>query len=166
MISYTLKCRDGHRFESWFQSAVAFDSLKSAGHLSCAVCGSGEVDKAIMAPAVSASRDAPAPPMPGPTPPHPQTPAQASNAQPVARVPAAADMPAEVRHALEKLKKHVEANSDYVGTGFARQARDMHLGDIPERSIYGEVTPKDAKDLLEDGVPVLPLPFTPTKKAN
>jgi hypothetical protein len=150
MISYTLKCSDGHRFESWFQSAAAFDSLKAAGHLSCAICGSGAVDKAIMAPAVTAARNKAAP-LP---------------AQTAATVPAAPDMPEDVRRALEKLKRHVEANSDYVGTAFARQARDMHLGDIPERPIYGEVTPKDAKALLEDGVPVMPLPFTPTKKAN
>lgn len=151
MISYTLKCKDGHRFESWFQSAAAFDTLKDSGHLSCAVCGAPEVEKAIMAPAVSASRGkADAPP---------------SEAAPVP-VASPPEMPSDVQAALQKLKAHVEANSDYVGTSFAKQARDMHLGDAPERPIYGEVTPSDAKDLIGDGVPVLPLPFAPTKKVN
>lgn len=67
---------------------------------------------------------------------------------------------------LEKLKREVEANSDYVGMSFAQEARDMHDGVIPDRPIYGEAKPAEAKKLIEDGVPVLPLPFVPTKKAN
>ncbi len=67
---------------------------------------------------------------------------------------------------LEKIKEQVEANSDYVGLSFAQEARDMHDGLIPERSIYGQANAQDAKKLIEDGVPVLPLPFVPTKKAN
>ena len=67
---------------------------------------------------------------------------------------------------LEQLKKDVEANSDYVGMAFAKEARDMHDGLIPDRPIFGEAKPEDAKKLIEDGVPVVPLPFVPTKKAN
>ncbi len=67
---------------------------------------------------------------------------------------------------LEKMREHVEANSDYVGLSFAQEARDMHDGLIPERAIYGEANPKEAKKLIQDGVPVLPLPFIPSKKAN
>lgn len=153
MISYTLKCDNGHRFESWFQSASAFDTLKGSGHLSCAICGSAKVGKAIMAPSVTASRNKSADTAPAP---------QAPPA--VAATPPA--MPQEMRVALKKLKEHVEKTSDYVGRDFARQARDMHLGDRPERPIFGEVSPADARTLVEDGVPVLPLPFTPSKKAN
>lgn len=158
MISYSLKCAQGHRFDSWFQSAAAFDTLKRGGHLACAVCGSGEVDKAVMAPAVSVSKAGAVPPVPA-----------APQGQPApAPVPMAAlpQMPEDMRAALAKLKRHVEANSDYVGRDFARQARDMHLGDLPERPIYGEVSAPEARSLVEDGVPVLPLPFTPAKKAN
>lgn len=75
-------------------------------------------------------------------------------------------MPEKMRAALQDMKEHVEANSDYVGTKFADQARAMHLGDAPERAIYGEANREDAKALLEDGVPVIPLPFVPTKKVN
>ena len=62
-------------------------------------------------------------------------------------------------HPLEKMRKEVEANADYVGKDFAKQARAMHDGVQPERAIYGETNSKDAKKLIEDGVPVLPLPF-------
>ena len=158
MISYSLKCCNGHRFESWFQSAAAFDTLQKGGHLTCPECGTPQVEKAIMAPAVTASRKKAAlPDAPMPAPPPPSPPAMAA---------AAAGMPAEVKEALRKFKAHVEANSDYVGGNFASEARSMHLGDTEERPIYGEANAEEAKSLLEDGVPVLPLPFTPTKKAN
>lgn len=130
MIKYTLKCADGHAFESWFASAAAYDSLSAAGHVSCAICGSAQVEKAIMAPRVSTADDA-------------------------ARTAA-----------LRKMKAEVEQNSDYVGTNFANEARAMHLGDAPGRSIWGEAKPAEAKALIEDGVPVVPLPFTPKSKAN
>lgn len=68
--------------------------------------------------------------------------------------------------ALEKVKRDVEENSDYVGMSFAQEARDMHDGLIPDRPIYGEAKPDDAKKLIEDGVPVMPLPFIPSKKTN
>lgn len=72
----------------------------------------------------------------------------------------------EVEAAISKLKAHVEANSDYVGKDFAKEARAMHSGDAPERAIWGETKAEDAKSLIEDGVPILPLPFTPTRKTN
>ena len=140
MIRFSLTCDNGHRFDSWFQSSDAFETLKASGHLACAVCGSVEVQKAVMAPAVS-SRDAE---------PSPLTEAQPS--------------PAE--QAMAAMRKHVETNSDYVGLEFASEARAMHDGDIPERPIYGEAKSDDAKALIDDGIPVAPLPFLPSKKAN
>ena len=68
--------------------------------------------------------------------------------------------------ALAELKRHVEANSEYVGLEFAREARAMHEGETPERSIYGEARADEAKKLLEDGIPVAPLPFRPGRKSN
>ncbi len=73
---------------------------------------------------------------------------------------------AQTRTALEDIRRQVEENSDYVGKNFAEEARSMHLGDTPERSIYGEANAEQAKSLIEDGVPVLPLPFTPKRKTN
>jgi len=141
MIKFTLKCDNDHRFESWFQSTDAYETLHKAGHVTCAVCGSSGVDKALMAPRVHEARGAP----PAPT--------EAS----------APDIRAQ---ALAELRKHVEANSDYVGGNFAREARDMHDGVIPTRAIYGEARPDEAKRLIEEGVPVAPLPFIPNRKTN
>ena len=73
---------------------------------------------------------------------------------------------AEVKAALAQMRKHVEANSTYVGGNFAKEARAMHLGDAPERAIHGEAKPAEAKALIEDGVPVMPLPFMPKSKVN
>ncbi len=72
----------------------------------------------------------------------------------------------EQEKALAKLREEVEKNSDYVGMNFASEARAMHEGDTPHRAIYGEAKPEDAKSLIEDGVPVAPLPFTPKAKTN
>ena len=144
MIKYTLKCQDGHSFDSWFQSASAFDALKGSGHLSCAVCGSPQVEKAMMAPRVSTADKPSAPP-----------------AKPKLSAPAS---PAE--QALAELKSYVEKNSDYVGTNFATEARAIHTGDAPQRPIWGETRGDEAKRLIEDGVPIAPLPFTPTRKSN
>ncbi|QBF32922.1 DUF1178 family protein [Thalassococcus sp. S3] len=140
MIQYALKCADGHTFDSWFQSAEAYDKLESAGMVTCAVCGSSQVEKAVMTPRVGSSRSEPSTALTGPA------------------------SPAE--QALADMRRHVEENADYVGTDFASEARAMHVGDAPERSIYGEARPEDAKQLIDDGVPVAPLPFLPPRKTN
>jgi len=147
MIKYTLKCDQDHTFDSWFASAAAYDKLDNAGMISCEMCGSPKVKKAIMAPRVNTS-DAPA----------------MSNAPtaPATETLAASAPPPEI----EALRKKIESQSDYVGTNFAREARAMHLGDAPERSIYGEAKPEEAKSLIEDGVPIVPLPFAPKRKTN
>lgn len=67
---------------------------------------------------------------------------------------------------LAALRRHVEATSDYVGPAFAREARAIHEGEAPERPIWGEAAPQEAKALLEDGIPVAPLPFVPKRQAN
>lgn len=140
MIQFTLKCADDHRFDSWFQSTEAFDKLLAKGLVSCSLCGSKHVEKAMMAPRVSGSR---------------------SEAKPSLDTPG---NPGE--QALAELKEHVEKNSEYVGMNFAREARDIHDGTAPERAIYGEARPDEAKKLVEDGIPVAPLPFVPGRKSN
>ncbi|MCK0095392.1 DUF1178 family protein [Yoonia sp. F2084L] len=74
--------------------------------------------------------------------------------------------PKPTETAIAEMRKKVEANSDYVGKGFAKEARDMHDGTVPARPIYGEANLAEAKKLVDDGIPVLPLPFMPTKKVN
>ncbi|MHA6345834.1 DUF1178 family protein [Roseivivax sp. CAU 1761] len=154
MIQYSLRCSDGHGFDSWFQSAAAFDTLQANGHVTCAICGSSEVEKDLMAPRVSSGRRTAAPA------PAPRDGAGGPSAGTL-RGPAS---PAE--RALARLRAHVEATSDYVGPEFAREARAMHLGEMPERAIWGEAKPDEARQLLEDGVPVAPLPFGPKRKVN
>ncbi len=144
MIRYALKCSDAHAFESWFASSQAFEALRDAGQLNCPVCGDADIGKAIMAPPVHASLTKSAKP----------------EARPL-KAPAS-----EAETALAELRRQIEANSDYVGLSFAAEARKMHDGDIPHRSIYGEANVRDARQLLEDGVPVAPLPFIPLRKTN
>ncbi|MDE4173250.1 DUF1178 family protein [Phaeobacter sp. PT47_59] len=166
MIRYSLKCAEGHSFDSWFQSAAAYDKLAVAGLVSCAVCGSEKVEKAIMAPrvrpgrkAVSSVGEAESPDAAQPSNSHePAAPAQTQGAL---SAPAS-----EMEKAIQELRKKVEENSDYVGKDFVSQARAMHLGDAPARAIHGEARPEEAKSLIEDGVPVLPLPFGPARKTN
>lgn len=152
MIRYTLKCANDHSFESWFRSADAFDALKAAHQLSCPTCGAGGVDKAMMAPRVSTQRATTE-----------AAPAEPENDK---AVPTLSGPTSEIEAAIETIRRHVEQNADYVGKDFAAEARKMHDGDTPTRSIYGEARPDEAKALLEDGVQVLPLPFLPKRKAN
>lgn len=139
MIRFALKCENDHRFESWFASGDAFDTLKAKGHVACAVCGTDAIEKDIMAPRVSAGREAEKP----------------------LSAPAS---PAE--QAVAEMRRQIEDNADYVGKSFAKEARDIHEGTAPDRAIYGEANAQDARKLLEEGVPVVPLPFTPNRKAN
>lgn len=144
MILYTLSCKDDHQFESWFQSADSFEALAVAKQLSCPECGDVRITKALMAPKVRASRKTVKDPEGG-----------------------ALSSPRDEREAaVAALRKEVEANSDYVGLKFADEARAMHDGDIPRRSIYGEARLDEAKKLVDDGVPVAPLPFRPRTRAN
>lgn len=117
MIQYSLKCAAGHRFDSWFQSAAAFDKLKAGGHVTCAFCGSTDVEKAIMAPRLNAKENSKPTGHAMPAIPE-QQPVGAPAPPPSLREPAS-----EVEAAISKLKAHVEANSDYVGKDFAKEAR-------------------------------------------
>ena len=153
MIRYTLKCENDHRFESWFQSAEAFDTLVKQGLATCPSCGATRVEKTLMAPTVRPARKASPVPAEAPTP------------QPVAQ-PMATPGDPEVAEALRKLREHVEKNSEYVGESFAKEARAIHDGVSPERPIYGQANVEEARKLAEDGIPAVPLPFIPRQKTN
>ena len=147
MIRYALTCDINHAFDSWFQSAAAFDRLLESGMVECSTCGSANVTKTLMAPSVSLSRKI-------------ATPA----ATPASRVLGTPQTPVEA--ALANLRRQIEENSEYVGLNFAAEARAIHDGDSPERSIYGEARGEEARRLIEDGIKVAPLPFMPTRKVN
>ncbi|KQB13374.1 DUF1178 family protein [Rhodobacter capsulatus] len=153
MIRYTLKCDKEHSFDSWFASAAAYEALQARGMVSCTICGSTTVDKALMAPAVRPARKA------------------AAAAAPEARAGAGAEAPLSapqtgIEEAFAAMRQAVEANSDYVGVNFVAEARAMHEGAMPERAIHGEARLDEAKALLDDGIPVMPLPFLPKRSRN
>lgn len=150
MIRFSLKCPNDHGFESWFQSGEAYEKLRAAGHVTCPVCASADIEKALMAPAVTTARRQQAP----------EPVASDNSAVPVASATS------ELESRLQALRAHVEANSDYVGRDFATQARQMHLGERPERLIHGEAKPAEARALLEDGIAIAPLPFVPSRRTN
>lgn len=143
MIRFNLKCHQDHAFESWFANDAAFGTLQARGHVACPVCGSAQVDKALMAPTVRPARKA------------------ASTHQGTLTQPQS-----EVELALAEMRRQVQENSDYVGVNFVAEARKMHAGEVPERSIYGEAKLDEAKALLEEGVQIAPLPFMPPRKVN
>ncbi len=137
MIRYALVCDADHEFEGWFGSSSDYDDQSARGLVSCPMCASGQVRKQIMAPAVAGTKR-------------------------TRREPAAA--PREMMmQALAKVREHVEDNFDYVGDAFASEARAIHEGRSEDRGIYGEASPAEVKALVEDGVPVAPLPPTPPK---
>ena len=160
MIRYALRCAEAHEFDSWFQSAAAFDRLAEGGHVACPVCGSADVAKSLMAPQVqparakAAAREAAARQI-----------AAAGGAEDPAG-PLTAPPESELERALAELRKRVEEGSDYVGMNFAAEARAIHEGAAPERAIWGEARMDEARKLLEDGIPVAPLPFRPKAKSN
>ncbi|WP_086735168.1 DUF1178 family protein [Erythrobacter colymbi] len=155
MIVYDLACDEGHRFEGWFGSSADYDDQRARGLLVCPSCGSGQVAKAPMAPAVPAKGNQRQEVLPLQTP------------QPMANTP----MPPEMQKALAALAKaQAEAlkNSTWVGDKFAEETRKMHYGERDEAPIHGQASLAEAKALIEEGVPVAPLPFpvAPPEKLN
>ena len=140
MIRYALICDHAHEFEGWFGSSSDFDDQQGRGLIGCPVCHSTAVEKAIMAPAVSGTKKR--------------------------TEPSPAKMQAMMMEAMGRVRRHVEDNYDNVGDSFAKEARLIHEGKAEERGIYGEATPKEVRDLVEDGVPVAPLPPEAPKKTD
>ena len=134
MIRYALRCAEGHSFDSWFASGAEFDRLRAAGLLGCAVCGGAAVEKDLMAPQVR------------------------SGPEPSLAAPAS---PAE--QALSELRRRIEATSENVGRDFPAEARRIHDGEAQARPIIGEARPAEARALIEDGIPVAPLPWSSRK---
>lgn len=154
MIVFDLSCDHGHRFEGWFGSSEDFTSQKARGLLACPQCGSEAIEKAPMAPAVGKKGNQRA----GQSP---------KGAKGVSNAP----MTPEVAAALDKLAKaqaKALENSTWVGKDFAEQSRAMHYGERDHAAIHGEASLEEARDLIEEGVPVapLPLPVAPPDDVN
>lgn len=154
MIRYSLVCADGHEFESWFASSSAYDTLEAQGHLSCVVCGSSKVEKSLMAPAIGRKSNQAADQHDRPVP------EGAGGGDGGEALKAARELAAF----MEKMRSHVEANAEYVGDSFADEARAIHNKEAEMRQIYGEATLEEARDLMEEGVDVAPLPVSQHKR--
>ena len=154
MIRYTLRCERDHAFESWFQSSSAYDSQVRRKLVTCPVCNSTKIDKAIMAPRIVSKKGrdnaAPAPATVAPA----ETPATEST-------PLLMAQERELRAKLKELRDHIVKNADNVGERFPNEARKMHYGDIEHRPIYGEASADEARALIDEGVEVSPLPVLP-----
>jgi hypothetical protein len=141
LIVYSLSCARGHAFEGWFASSSTFDEQQAGGKLVCPVCDTRKVAKAPMAPALS-----------------PKVGKQKSSLAP-------AEL-RKMRQFMTGLRKHVLENGENVGRKFSEEARKIHYGETEERQIYGEATLEEAKELVEEGVDVAPLPPDLDETAN
>jgi hypothetical protein len=151
MIRYALACDNGHEFESWFPSSASYDTQTERGLVTCPLCGSAKVAKQLMTPSLGRKGSAKAEP-------ERQAAAVPSAPAPVAML---SERDQAIRAMLKAVREHVVKTADYVGDGFADEARKMHYGEIEHRSIYGEANPADAKALIEEGIEVHPIPILP-----
>ncbi len=137
MIVYNLRCKTGHEFEAWFRSGADYDDQAATGKLLCPMCNSTHVEKAIMAPAVAGTKKS-----------------------------APTDELKKMRQFMTGMRKYVEANADNVGKQFPEVARKIHYGETEHRHIYGEASLDEAKELVEEGVEIAPLPPDLDEEAN
>jgi hypothetical protein len=168
MIRYALLCEIGHEFEAWFASSAAYAELQKAGQVTCAVCGSPQVGKALMAPSLaSGSGEAPREAI-GQEPeaaakPGPAAGAAAGEGGSV-RLAAHTERREELVGLLRKLRRHVTENAEYVGKRFPEEARKIHYGETDKRGIYGEATRQEARELADEGIDFHPLPILPEER--
>ena len=159
MIKYQLICEKEHEFEGWFQSSDAFSEQCAAGFLSCPICETVNVRRALMAPnlaspktrktEVLAEQSAKAAAV------SPPPPVSVSDA---GMPPEAMVKMRELVVEMRALQSRIKRECRDVGSDFAEEARKIHYGETDERDIYGQTTADEARDLLEEGVPVAPLP--------
>ena len=141
MIVYNLKCRREHLFEAWFRDSAAYDEQAAAGIVSCPICGTRKVEKALMAPRLSkgARKNEDAAPTPDQQPDHQKAIVETEKS-------------GQVMKAMAELRQKIEDNFDHVGPQFAEEARKIHYGEADPRNIYGETSDEEAEALREEGV--------------
>ena len=161
MIRYSLICEQKHDFEIWFKNSSDYDKQAKRGLVTCPACGSAEVEKGLMAPALGrgTKKDVHVPI--AETAPTIETPVPTENKTPVAMI---SPQEQEFRAKLKELRDQLTKNADNVGAKFPEEARKMHYGESEHRSIYGEATPQEAQELLEEGVELHPLPVLPEER--
>jgi hypothetical protein len=142
VITYNLSCARGHEFEGWFKDSAAYEVQEAQGVLTCPICGDAEIKKAIMAPAVISS------------------PVRAMRPVPAGAPPVAPEQQ-RTHQFVTGFRKFVEENAEYVGRRFPDEARKIHYGESDDRHIYGESTIGEARELIEEGIDVAPMPPDP-----
>ena len=162
MIRYDLVCENGHRFDAWFRDSGDFDRQAEAGYLSCPNCATTDVAKALMTPGVRTARDRAKP--------RESDGSEASSAPVPVKAPARPAPPAMLKEAamrqmMARVYEHVTKTSRDVGTAFAREARRQHEGEAAEEPIFGQASNEEVRDLLDDGIAILPLPVPPKSDA-
>ncbi len=148
MIRYALCCAKGHEFEAWFANSAAYDKQRAKGAVRCPDCATSRVEKALMAPRISKGSAA-------------ATRGEAGKDAASPKEQSTPHLPAEVRAAMRKLRDEIVAKADYVGPRFAEEARKIHYEEAADRNVWGEASADDARELLEEGISILPLPKLP-----
>ena len=137
MIRYTLNCKNGHQFDSWFSNSDSFEKLRKKGLLECSVCSSKEIEKSLMAPKIAPSSDK--------------------------KTETLISTQSDLEKEIKALKHKIKSTATDVGENFSSEARAMHYGEKEEKPIIGKATMEEAKDLAEEGVPFIPLPWSDDK---
>ncbi len=158
MIHFSLTCQDNHAFEGWFRDSSDFEKQLESGFLQCPYCGSSDIRKALMAPAVSTSRQKEKGPSPQTT--EQQAPAL-SEPQQLASI---APQQQQILNAMRTLRDKITENADDVGTRFAEEARKMHYGESERRGIYGQADATEVNELRDEGVEFFAMPSLPEEK--
>jgi hypothetical protein len=138
VIQYSLVCDKDHRFDAWFRNAAAYDEQRTRGIVTCPICMTTKVEKALMTPSVARSRGSEKMAVSSGHPQH-----------------------AQLREAMQALRSKITSEADYVGDKFAEEARKIHFKEVDPRGIYGEATRDEVAALVEDGVDFMPLPSLP-----
>ena len=162
MISFTLKCSDGHEFEAWFGSSADYDDQQERSLVSCPFCNNTSVSKALMTPQLPRKgnqKPAPAAPQPPQKMPSPATSQHTLPAQgPSAIKP---EDVAALYSRMREMQNKIVAEYDDVGNRFAEEARKIHYGETEERGIYGQTSIEEAEALAEEGIDALAVPWLP-----
>ena len=149
MIKYSLICKQHHAFEGWFSNSKDFDDQIKRGLVTCPFCDTPSIEKSLMTPAVSMQKSI--------------APSEANETGSATNAPVTKEY-TEAMNKIREIRDQVQANSENVGNKFPEEARKIHYGEAEKRGIYGEASPDDVKELVDEGVEIMPLPVLPEDK--
>ena len=136
MIKYDLKCHNDHEFESWFSDSKEFEKLNKKKMLECIYCSSKKISKSIMAPSISGYKN--------------DIRGELNDFEKVLKIE---------KRKLIQVRKYVEKNFEYVGKNFSQKVREIYYDKKNKKTIYGKITNREKKELAEEGIEVLSIPW-------